>query len=177
VIAALRSCTRIPAAEHGRPRVGPRSTQNSAPIGRPARSLSQGSSADLFRRRNKSAYSDHRVMPTQCDKALQTADFDRWKVDIIHDVRLASKTRRARFHWRRRTLRPWRADVSVSAAYAQPPLRPSVLDAPRADRVRRPCPTRFGRAATWSDYADLAMTKSRRTKDLDDGIGITRGSA
>jgi hypothetical protein len=36
-IAALRSWTRTPAAEHGRPRVGPRSTQNNAPAAPHAR--------------------------------------------------------------------------------------------------------------------------------------------
>jgi hypothetical protein len=45
-MAASCSCLRIPAGAHGRPRVGPRTTQNSLPTGRPLRSSSHGMRCD-----------------------------------------------------------------------------------------------------------------------------------
>jgi LuxR family transcriptional regulator, maltose regulon positive regulatory protein len=50
--AARWSCTRMAAGAQGRPRVGPRRTQNSRPTGRVVRSWSHGSRCSLFRRRN-----------------------------------------------------------------------------------------------------------------------------
>jgi len=54
-----------------RPRVGPRTTQNSRPTGRVVRSSSHGSRCSLFRCRNKEDYSDLRVMPTSAEESLQ----------------------------------------------------------------------------------------------------------
>ena len=62
-----RACIRADA--HGRPRVGPRTTQNSLPTGRAARSsLSHGSRCAHAQRsiRPRAAYRPSRVMPSVC---------------------------------------------------------------------------------------------------------------
>ena len=53
VTAAFRNSARIPAGEQGRPRVGPRRTQKSAPTGSPARIASHGSSCSQDRGRDR----------------------------------------------------------------------------------------------------------------------------
>jgi hypothetical protein len=82
-MASRRSSPRAAVVDHPRPRVGPARMQNSGPIGSWMRCSVQRATCSLFRCRNKSHYSDLRVMPTSAEESLQAPTFAVACVGII----------------------------------------------------------------------------------------------